>query len=134
MRFEAKIECFPAMIDWIREGLKGLGVDPSALKQIELASEEALVNVIQYAQIGQIEIDLKVFPSSHIEVIIRDQGVPFNPLEKEALLSDDIEEREPGGLGIHLMKQCMDEVRYQRDRDTNILVLVKKITHSSRKK
>ena len=55
---------------------------------------------------------------------IRDKGMPFNPLEqKEADLNVSLEERQIGGLGIHLIKEIMDEVRYAYEDGENVLRL-----------
>jgi anti-sigma regulatory factor (Ser/Thr protein kinase) len=58
-----------------------------------------------------------------VEII--DSGIPFDatavPVPEVA---DGAHEREPGGLGIFLMKKAMDEVRYRRENDRNILTLI----------
>jgi anti-sigma regulatory factor (Ser/Thr protein kinase) len=130
MIFEARIELLQTMIAWICDSVRLMGFNRSALQKIELASEEALVNIIRHAyqeRPEKIEIDVKIVPKSRVEIVIKDYGPPFNPLKEKVNLSDKLEEREPGGLGIHLMRQCMDEVRYQREPDANVLTLVKKI-------
>ena len=59
---------------------------------------------------------------------ITDSGIPFDPTQKEeADISLSVEEREIGGLGIHLVRQIMDEVRYERKDDKNVLTLIKTI-------
>jgi anti-sigma regulatory factor (Ser/Thr protein kinase) len=62
-------------------------------------------------------------------VAIEDDGIPFNPLEKETPDTDlPLEERKIGGLGIHLVRNLMDKVSYQRRVDKNRLTLVKNIS------
>ena len=57
---------------------------------------------------------------------ISDSGIPFDPTAApEADTTLSAEERQIGGLGIHLVRQLMDEVRYERIDDKNILTLVK---------
>jgi anti-sigma regulatory factor (Ser/Thr protein kinase) len=59
---------------------------------------------------------------------IEDDGVPFNPTKVDAPdLECTIEECKIGGLGIHLAKNLMDEVCYQRCKKKNILTLKKNI-------
>jgi len=138
--FLAKIELLRSMLEWIRDCVVHMEFDPNALRKVELASEEALANIIQHAyrdRPEKIEIDVKAFPKSHVEIAIRDYGPPFDPLQsKEPNRSDTLERRETGGLGIYLMRQYMDEVRYKRESNSNLLILVKKCgaTHSSQKK
>ena len=60
---------------------------------------------------------------------IEDDGIPFNPvMAEEPDLECRIEDCRIGGLGIHLIKKLMDEVRYERVNDVNILYLKKKIS------
>ena len=59
---------------------------------------------------------------------ITDSGVPFDPTKKEEVDTTlSAEERPIGGLGIHLVKQIMDKVIYERTEDKNVLTLVKRI-------
>jgi anti-sigma regulatory factor (Ser/Thr protein kinase) len=62
-----------------------------------------------------------------VEVVIADNGVPFDPLAHHGPdLSLPLEAREPGGLGIVLVRALMDEVRYERT-SRNTLTLRKSI-------
>ena len=58
-----------------------------------------------------------------------DNGEPFDPLRKQdPNVELSAEEREVGGLGIFLVKQTMDEVRYTYEYGTNILTLKKNLS------
>jgi anti-sigma regulatory factor (Ser/Thr protein kinase) len=124
--FLAKIDLLRSMLDWISTCL--VGWDRKSLRKVELASEEALVNIIHHAyqeRPEKIEISVKVFPKSHAEIVFKDHGPPFDPLQMKAPdCSGRLEDREVGGLGIHLMRQYMDEVRYHRESNCNVLVFV----------
>lgn len=123
------------MMKWIRETLQKetLQKEPlkkSILKKLELACEEALVNIISYAydnKIGNIDITLHS-NSKRIEITIIDQGRFFNPLLEDRTVNKNLtlEERKEGGLGILMIKKVMDEVHYKRVENTNVLKLVKK--------
>lgn len=136
--FLAHIDTLREMLEWIRQQVQAAGFEGALLHKIELASEEALVNIIEHGigkQGGQLELEVRTFPKNRVEIILRDEGPRFNPLEREKIdLSQSLEEREIGGLGIHLMRQCMDEVQYRYELNTNTLILTKRLTHSSRKK
>jgi anti-sigma regulatory factor (Ser/Thr protein kinase) len=123
------------MLDWICNHLSEMEFNSTTLRKIELASEEALVNIIRHAYQERpeiIEIKLKLFPKSHVEISIQDSGPPFNPLKvKEPDLTSNLEERAMGGLGIHFIKKNMDEVRYHRLENANVLILIKKISNYS---
>lgn len=98
---------------------------------INLAVEEAVVNVMNYAYpegtVGEVRIDASV-TDGLLTIIITDSGNPFDPTGKE---DPDInlpaEERSIGGLGIFLVRQFMDTVTYHHNDGKNILTLVKKL-------
>lgn len=100
-------------------------LDLALLSKVDLALEEALANVIMYAypegEKGEVTLTANVADNT-ICMEIRDKGTPFNPLEqKEADLNVSLEERKIGGLGIHLIKEIMDEVAYAYENGHNIL-------------
>ena len=123
--FPAKIDSLHSMLEWIVSCLAGW--DRKSVRRVELASEEAIVNIIHHAYQGRpesIEISVKTFPKS-AEIFFKDHGPPFDPLQRKAPdCSGRLEDREVGGLGIHFMRQYMDEVRYAREANCNVLVFV----------
>ena len=106
-------------------------MDMEMSKNINLAVEEAVVNVMNYAYpegtVGEVRIDASV-TDGLLTITIADSGTPFDPTGKE---DPDInlpaEERAIGGLGILLVRQFMDIVTYQHTDGKNVLTLVKKI-------
>ena len=122
------------MLHWIRGQAEKTGFGPSDLYKIELAAEEALVNVIHHSYEGRSgEVFISVSASAgSIKVTISDSGIPFNPLAQKPRVDHDasLEERQMGGLGLLFIRKCLDEVSYQRKNDQNILTLIKK--HHSR--
>ena len=100
-------------------------LDISLLPQISLALEEALANVIMYAypegQTGTVELSVET-KDRMMHTTIKDSGIPFNPLQqKEANLDVSLEERQIGGLGIHLIKEIMSKVEYEYVDGSNVL-------------
>lgn len=125
MRFTADLGLLPQMLCYICEQARQRGVSAALVSKIELACEEAIVNIVSYAfpqQKGEIEISFAQ-QGQRFEVIIQDKGRPFNPIESEIDPQFDvaIQERFIGGLGIFLIRKLMDESTYQRVNDTNIL-------------
>lgn len=118
----ATLEHLTKMLSFIKEKVKELGFPESEAAKIELACEEALVNIINYAyptsQSGSITIECSEFKIRGIQITLRDQGIPFEPR-----IPDDKESL--GGRGIMLINKIMDEVKYSRKNKTNILVLIK---------
>lgn len=126
MEFIANLEQLHMILKWITDELKSIGVESGSIHRIELASEEALVNIMNHAYQGRsekVEIKVESFANSHVEISFIDSGPPFNPLDaKPADLNQPIEKREIGGLGIHLIRNCVDDVRYMRDGEKNRLI------------
>lgn len=108
------------------------GLDESLQKQVKLALEEAVTNVILYAYPDKKEQDISIdlcVADGKLKIAIIDSGLPFNPLEKacpDLTLSAD--ERPIGGLGIFLVTQLMDEVRYTCPEGKNVLTMIKNIS------
>jgi anti-sigma regulatory factor (Ser/Thr protein kinase) len=99
---------------------------------IDLALDELLTNVVSYGFPDggdhQIEVNVEV-SDEEVAVQIIDDGIAFNPLEKEeADTTLSVDEREIGGLGIHLVKKTMNSIEYQRLEGKNILILKKAVT------
>jgi len=99
------------------------------IHKICIVIDELLSNIISYAYQDKKEhtVDIKIkLNGERLEIKITDDGFPFNPL---VMLPPDtklgLEERELGGLGIHLVKNIMDEYQYTRLKGENIIVLVK---------
>ena len=127
----AKIENLDSMLGFIISTARASGFDDKKINQIQLASEELLVNVINYAypdRDGEVEITCEFKQGKGLEVEIADSGIPFNPLSRpEPDTKTPIEKRKIGGLGIHLVRNTMDEVNYKRQEGRNILSFVKKL-------
>lgn len=97
------------------------------MKDLHLAVEEAVVNIINYAY-GDTKGDFEIACASHKDgrftVEISDTGIPFNILLMPPPdITADIAERRIGGLGVHLIKNLMDEVAYRYEDNRNILTL-----------
>lgn len=91
--------------------------------------DEMLNNIISYAyeDAGKHLIDLNVALSGRELVLsIADDGVPFDPFQTETPnVSKPLETRSIGGLGVHLVRNIMDEVSYERSSGQNVTTLIK---------
>ncbi|MBU1932102.1 ATP-binding protein [Patescibacteria group bacterium] len=118
--------------DFIAETMRQLGVDHARdIFDIQLAVDEACTNIVKYAYSckdgGMIVIRCCLANSgNNLVVTIKDRGKPFDPSkipppDTKAALS----ERKVGGLGMFLMRELMDEIRYAFNKEENDLTLVK---------
>jgi anti-sigma regulatory factor (Ser/Thr protein kinase) len=125
--FAAKVDAVPDIIDLIASEAGAWGLHPQRLMQLELAVEEAVVNICLYAyEVPPGELLVCIEPGeSRFVVELIDEGVPFDPLSAaEPDMLADAAERPIGGLGIFLVRRVMDEVAYLREGSRNVLKLV----------
>jgi len=107
---------------WLRDILRA-HLDPARVADAELIAEELLTNVARASQGRGVRASLECRPAAHeVVVFFRDDGAPFDLLAQGApTLDDDIESRNVGGLGIHLVRELADGVRYRREDGENVL-------------
>jgi sigma-B regulation protein RsbU (phosphoserine phosphatase) len=103
---------------------------PDSIRQsTSVVLDEMMNNIISYAYQGETEKDIEInfeISGKRLVVTIRDSGIPFNPFARETPdVSESIEEREIGGLGIHIVRSLMDEYSYHRQINKNVVTLVK---------
>ena len=126
------IKRVPRLNTFIDEVCEANGFDMATIMQINLAIEEAVVNIMNYAYPkgtkGDITIEAKA-NDTQLSFIISDTGKPFDPTAKaEVDITLSAEDRAIGGLGIHLIRQIMDNINYERIDGHNILTLIKKLS------
>ena len=120
----------PKLAAFVDEVCEWMGFDPMLTMQLNLAIEEAVVNVMDYAYPpgtkGEVDIEVKA-DADKLMFTISDNGVAFDPTAKaEVDTTLSAEERQIGGLGIHLVRHIMDHGEYERKDGRNILRLSKK--------
>jgi serine/threonine-protein kinase RsbW len=109
----AELENLAMIRNFVRESAAALGVDPTVVSDLVLAVDEAATNVIVHGYQGRqgtIEIEV-AREAMDVVVRMRDDAPPFDPTSAPSPdLIQPLEERTPGGLGIYLIRQYMDEV------------------------
>ncbi|MBR3292378.1 MAG: ATP-binding protein [Bacteroidales bacterium] len=130
-RFEPIIDKCGAIIEYLMSS-PDIPKDESLQFKIRLSIEEAVENVVRYAYeggMGWIEVGTELDPEGvMLTIVLRDAGVPFNPLDKpDPDVSLSAEDRQIGGLGIFLCKQLMDHIDYKYEDGCNVLTMSKKV-------
>jgi len=109
----AELENLAVMRNFVQKSVTALGVDPAVVSDLVLAADEAVTNVIVHGYQGRrgtIEIEVKQ-EAMDVLVHVRDDAPPFDPSSVPSPdLTRPLEERSPGGLGIYLIRQYVDEV------------------------
>ncbi len=136
VRVENKMDHWPVLRCALHDYGVCVGMNARGLKKIELAVEEAVVNIINYSQAEWVELEVKVKSEKRkedgkgkeINVTLRDNGAAFDPLQQAEVDTDRAtDERQVGGMGIHLIRQIVDELHYERKENKNILRMVKSL-------
>lgn len=117
------------LADGIETFCAPLDPGPKDLMAVQLAVEEAVTNVINHgytdgqAHTFTVELTLE---DRRLTTVITDDAPAYDPLARpEVDTSKPLEEREIGGLGVHLVKKLMDSAQYERRDDRNVLTLVR---------
>ena len=132
LKVKAKLENLAVIDDFVTDSMKQFGINKDETLQVQLAVNEACTNIIQYAYSGESEGLIMILCSisgNDLFIEIRDWGKPFDP---DSVPQPDIKsglfERKEGGMGIFLMRQMMNDVRYVfRTGRYNALKMIKHI-------
>ena len=128
IKSKAKIEHLERLIEFVAGHAEMAGFTVNRINEIELAAEEALVNIFKYAYPGtdgDVVLDCRSEDEVGLILEISDNGAPFNILDvPDPDVTADISDREIGGLGVFFIKKMVNEVRYRRKENNNILTLV----------
>jgi serine/threonine-protein kinase RsbW len=138
IRVAADVEQLAAIRTFVERQAELLGVESPAIYDLVLAANEIATNIVVHGYQGQpgtIEIDLRRSGDA-IEIRLRDQAPPFDPTRAPAPdLTLPLHKRPFGGMGIHVTRQMMDDIRHRAlPQGGNELTLVKRgIVATSRK-
>ena len=125
------IQQIPQLAGFVEAIAQEKHLSQSLAMGINLALEEAVSNVIMYAYPKETDglVDVEaILRKDSLEFLVIDSGVPFDPTV--APMTDTTlpaEDRPIGGLGIHLVRQLMDTVSYERINEKNCLKMIKKL-------
>ena len=108
------------------------GIADAAVPGVNVALDEVLTNVVSYAfedgAAHEIYIELEA-QDQRLIIDVKDDGRPFDPLSAAGPeLSDDIDERPIGGLGIHFVRSILDKVSYRRSDGWNVMTMEKALS------
>jgi len=126
---EAKTENIDEVLGYIYDHLEDCSEMTKA--QIGVAVDEIFSNVSRYAyspEVGGVLIRIAV--GEEISIEFEDGGIAYDPLASAKTPDIEVapEDREIGGLGIHIVKNIMDSASYRRENNKNILVIKKNLS------
>ena len=105
------------------------GLSEACITDVNICVDELFTNIVSYGFVDDFEHIIRFTMNLDDNVLtlnIEDDGIPFNPLEKEdPEIPDDLIDVRIGGLGIHIVRKLMDNIRYKRERGKNKMTLKK---------
>jgi serine/threonine-protein kinase RsbW len=127
--FPGRFSSLPEIAAIIHKKSIQAGLDEDSVYAVESAVDEACSNIIEHAYEGENkgEIEMKVsLIQDGIKITLMDHGHPFLPGQvSEPKVDAPLSRRKTSGLGIFLMKKCMDSVDFQFSPGCNTLTMTK---------
>jgi anti-sigma regulatory factor (Ser/Thr protein kinase) len=124
LNLRRRLEDLVILADWVAGYVDRHALDPATAFRLELVLTEAVTNVIDHC-VDATAIEIACTRDGEkVQVEIADDGAPFDPsaLAPHALPTH-LAEATPGGLGVHLIRQYSEDLRYQRTPGHNHLLL-----------
>jgi serine/threonine-protein kinase RsbW len=129
-RFPRDIHALDSIFQFVATFLAAGGIAADHAFTVGLIIEELFTNLVKYGRGGTQPISIELEQESGRLVIrITDfDGEPYDLTQAPAVdTTRPLAEREPGGLGIHFVRQMADELRYAHDSGTSTITVVKRL-------
>jgi anti-sigma regulatory factor (Ser/Thr protein kinase) len=114
---------------WLEELCRSFQLSERVSFQLDLCLTELVTNVINYAYpAGEVPDDAIVVQllreTADVLVLIVDRGIPFDPVTYvPKAAAQTLEEAEPGGRGLLLVRKFAAQLQYHREQGCNRLSL-----------
>ena len=124
----ANVEELPKLQNYLEKACRQNSLGGNIEDHLQIAAEEVFLNIANYAyekKKGTVSILFSYSRKSRsAQLVFTDSGRPYDPqLTAAPELSEDVERRQAGGLGVFLIRELVDSVAYQRNGKHNILTL-----------
>jgi anti-sigma regulatory factor (Ser/Thr protein kinase) len=126
--FKRDITSLEGIFAFIEQFISSNGIAPSHLYPVQLVIEELFTNILKYQSGGTSDVVVHLEKSDNKLIIrLRDfDSEPFDLTKSGDINTDEyIEQKKPGGLGIHLVKQMVDSLDYEYNNRTSTITLIK---------
>lgn len=121
-RLPATLDSVEELMDALEAYAEEAEIDMLVAARLNLVAEEIAANVAMHAT-GATYFALDVTPDGHaLDIVLQDDGPEYDPLAREEVDTEaELEERDVGGLGVHLVRKLTQGARYERIGGTNRL-------------
>ena len=121
-----ELESIPRVCEFLERVLKEQSVPMKVITQMNIAADEVLSNITRYSGAAAAQVDCEIMDGRTV-IHFMDDGNPYDPTaQEEPDITLSAEEREPGGLGIFIVKKSMDRMSYEYADGRNILTIEKR--------
>ena len=128
--FERSFDALAEIFDFTREFFAAECVDEQHRTEVDFAIEEIFTNMVKYHPQATAEIEIELErDGGRLRVALTDHDVePFDVTRAPGVRTDlPLEQRKPGGLGLHLTRKLMSSVTYDYDDRTSRIVMTKEL-------
>lgn len=128
--FPKSIDSLEAIFEFLTQFASSNGVSDDVLRDLQFGVEEIFTNLVKYNNESHNDVTIELgIHQNEVALSLLDQDVHTYDLTKTPPVdvTQPLHERTPGGLGIHLIKQMMDDVRYEYHDRTAKITLIKRL-------
>ena len=126
-RFPRAVGSLPLLVAFVREFFAEHHLDPEQAYDVDLVLEELFTNMVRHARGGTPEIEVGLaLDGNTLTMRLRDEGVePWDPGQAPAVdVNRPLEERRPGGLGLHFIRQVARDLRFEHVDGATVVTAV----------
>jgi anti-sigma regulatory factor (Ser/Thr protein kinase) len=136
IHIKSRLSGIGIMNEQLAKMCKEWSIDKDVDFSMNLALEEIVTNIIQHGYNGREEYDITIrfsLDKHNLRIQIKDGAPEFNPINvpEPDDLNKTLEDRNVGGLGIHLVKKFTDNFSYRRMNSKNVITLLKRIDNGN---
>ena len=129
LELDAEIESLATADKAVGDFAESMSWPDEATFKVKLVLEEILMNVISYGGDSSHKPRITLHLSQQNDLLsmeISDDGIAYDPLTAPPPdLESDLDDRPIGGLGVHLVRELMDNVSYRYKDGRNHLLVTK---------
>ena len=129
--FTRELTSLPQVLDLVENFFATANLDAKDRYPIELAIEEVFTNFVRHNSSGSDGISLRIRRDGGlVSIVLTDYDSPRFDVTKDApqpRTDAPLDAREPGGLGLHLVRKMMDTIEYRHENGAGTVLLSKSV-------
>ena len=118
--FKRSFDSLPAIVAFSAEVFARRQIDPGLLPVVDFALEELFTNMVKYSSESDADVRIEMTAiDGGVKVTLTDYDVDAFDVTKapDVDVRLPIEQRTPGGLGLHLIRRLLDSIEYEYIKD-----------------